>query len=60
MYVFLGIGDHYFYFIHINNFCYSNTDQRYYPAEIAVVQFNFSNGIEKIFHRLIKPGNISD
>lgn len=42
----------------MNIFCYCSSQSRYYPAEIAIVQFSLDEGVtpENVFHRIIKPG----
>lgn len=53
-----NIADEVFHFIHINYFCFCNSERRYYPAEIAVARFTLQNGIlsENVFHNIIHPG----
>lgn len=54
----LALGNHEFYIVHINNFCYAHSHKKNYLAEIAVSRFNLLNGVnaDKVFHRMIKPG----
>lgn len=44
--------------MHINDFCYWESGNRHYPAEIALAKFNLKNGIikEDVYHSLIQPG----
>lgn len=37
-------------------YCYRH--KKYYPAEIGVCKFNLKNGIDKIFHAIIHPGEL--
>ncbi|KAK9753892.1 piRNA pathway germ-plasm component [Popillia japonica] len=52
------ILDDYFYLMHINEFCYWEKEDQYFPAEIALGKFNLREGIikEDIFHMLVHPG----
>ncbi|XP_019865850.1 protein maelstrom homolog [Aethina tumida] len=49
-----------FFIIHINTFCYRDTEDKYYPAEIALLQFNLRDGVHEknIFHRMVHPGTL--
>ncbi|GJQ82854.1 mael [Trypoxylus dichotomus] len=52
------IADQYFYLMHINEFCYWEKGNTYYPAEIALGKFNLRNGIiiEDVYHTFVHPG----
>lgn len=41
---------------HVNTFCYSVTNKRYYPAEIAVSKFNLRDGVWDVYHTFCHPG----
>lgn len=49
-----------FYIIHINIFCYCSSQDRYYPAEIAIAGFSLDDGVKEecVYHRIIKPGKL--
>ncbi|XP_019878625.2 protein maelstrom homolog [Aethina tumida] len=49
-----------FFVIHINNFCYRQTVDKYYPAEIALLKFNLRDGVQEknIFHSMVHPGQL--
>lgn len=51
------ITEEYFHIMHVNNF-FVTTDMVYYPAEIAIVRFNFKDGVldENVYNSIIKPG----
>ncbi|CAG9819542.1 unnamed protein product [Phaedon cochleariae] len=52
------IKDELFFIIHINHFCYCESEGRYYPAEIAISCFSLEDGVlpQNVFHRCIQPG----
>lgn len=45
-----------FYFMMANYF-YKTHEGVYSPAEIAVCSFNFREGVTKLYHTFINPGN---
>ncbi|KAF5308908.1 hypothetical protein FQR65_LT00608 [Abscondita terminalis] len=49
-----------FYIIHVNYFCYCNTDKRYYPAEVGIAKFDLLNGVtdNNVFNAICKPGSL--
>lgn len=46
--------------MHINEFCYWDRENRYFPAEIALGKFNLRNGIinTDVYHALVHPGRV--
>ncbi|XP_017769655.1 PREDICTED: protein maelstrom homolog isoform X2 [Nicrophorus vespilloides] len=50
----------YFHILHFNTFCYCDSNQKHYPAEVAMVRFNLNEGIEdgNMFSSIIQPGRI--
>ncbi|XP_060530626.1 protein maelstrom 1 isoform X2 [Cylas formicarius] len=47
-----------FFIIHFNIFCYHQSSNQYYPAEVAAVCFNLKDGVKagNVFHEFILPG----
>nr|XP_023029609.1 protein maelstrom homolog [Leptinotarsa decemlineata] len=52
------IADELIFIIHINIFVHCTSEDRHYPAEIAIACFNLEDGVlpQNVFHRIIKPG----
>lgn len=48
-----------FYLMHFNDFCFSESTKRYYPAEVAICKFSLRNGVKvgDVYHSFINPGN---
>lgn len=46
-----------FHLIHVNYYC-RQENGNFTPCEIAVAEFSFLEGIKRVYHTLINPGNI--
>ncbi|XP_066146624.1 protein maelstrom isoform X1 [Euwallacea fornicatus] len=47
-----------FFLVHCNIFCYLGAEDRFWPAEIALLAFDLKDGVkpENVFHRMVQPG----
>ncbi|XP_976484.2 protein maelstrom isoform X1 [Tribolium castaneum] len=44
--------------IHINHLAYYPTEDKYFICEIAIAAVSLKNGVEDVFHRIVKPGKL--
>lgn len=58
IYFLQGIGSQEFFFISGNSF--TNLDNLYLPAELAMVKFTFDSGIVSKFHVYVNPGKVHE
>ncbi|RZB39135.1 Maelstrom domain containing protein [Asbolus verrucosus] len=52
------LADEVFLIVHVNHLIYYPAEDEYLLCEIAICAFNLKNGIENVFHRIIKPGKL--
>lgn len=51
------ITEELFYFVDVQTLC-KTPDDKYLPVEIAVIEYSLKDGITKVYHEFLKPGDI--
>ncbi|KAJ3659285.1 hypothetical protein Zmor_010981 [Zophobas morio] len=54
----MNLDEHMFLIIHINHLTHYPNEDRFFICEIAIAALNLKNGIEEVYHSIVKPGKL--